>query len=169
MLGDLDIALEAERWEDVLPEYENIIRRCVMAALKHCETDTQGRPSELSVVLSDNDAVQELNRDYREKDKPTNVLSFPALECEYPGELILEPGPLHLGDIILALGVVEAEAREQGTSFEDHFSHLIVHGALHLIGYDHIDDEEAEEMENLEISILKNFGIANPYQSEAQS
>ena len=165
ILGDLDIATESDNW----PESEDLIRRCVMAALKYCQTDTQGRPAELSVVLSDNDQVQDLNRDYREKDKPTNVLSFPALDCEEPGHLLLEPGPLHLGDIILAYGVVETEAKDQGISFEDHFSHLIIHGVLHLIGYDHIYDEEAEEMEAAEIAILGDFGIANPYDSEAQS
>ncbi len=165
ILGDLDIAVEDDNW----PECDDLIRRCVMAALKYCETDTQGRPVELSIVLADNNQVQELNRDYREKDKPTNVLSFPALECEEPGHLLLEPGPLHLGDIILAFGVVEAEAADQSISFEDHISHLIIHGVLHLIGYDHIEDEEAEEMEAAEIALLKEFGIANPYQSEAQS
>ncbi|NVJ93099.1 MAG: rRNA maturation RNase YbeY [Methylocystaceae bacterium] len=165
ILGDLDITVDCDQWGD----REDIIRSAVMASLKHCQTDTQGRPCELSIVLSDNDAVQVLNRDYREKDKPTNVLSFPALECEEPGHLILEPGPVHLGDIVLAYGVVEAEALDQKIAFEDHLSHLIVHGVLHLIGFDHIDDDEAEEMEMLEISILKEFGIANPYSSEAQS
>lgn len=165
ILGDLDIQVEAGNW----PDCENLIRRCVMASLKKCETDTQGFPAELSIVLSDNDQVQELNRDYREKDKPTNVLSFPALECEGPGHLVLEPGPLHLGDIILAYGVVSCEATEQKIAFEDHLAHLIIHGCLHLIGFDHMDDEEAEEMESIEIAILSEFGIANPYQSEAQS
>jgi probable rRNA maturation factor len=165
ILGDLDIAVEHDNW----PDSESLIRRCVMAALKYCKTDTQGRPAELSIVLSDNDNVQDLNRDYREKDKPTNVLSFPALDSEGPGFLVLEPGPLHLGDIILAYGVVEAEAKDQNITFEDHLSHLIIHGVLHLIGFDHIDDDEAEEMEAVEITILSDFGIANPYDSGAQS
>lgn len=165
ILGDLDISIEDESW----PECDGIIQRAVQGAIKHCQTDTKGMPSELSILLSNNEHVQELNREYREKDKPTNVLSFPALECEAPGQIILEPGPIHLGDIVLAYGVVKAEAHDQDISFEDHLSHLIVHGVLHLIGYDHIEDEEAEVMESLEIAILNDFAIANPYISEAQS
>lgn len=163
ILGDLDITQETDGW----PDCEDLIRTRVMAALAHCKTDTQGRPAELSIVLSDNDEVQVLNRDYRDKDKPTNVLSFPALDSEAPGQITIDPGPIHLGDIVLAKGVVETEAQDQGISFDDHLSHLIIHGVLHLIGYDHIDDEEAEEMEALEISLLGDFGIANPYDSEA--
>jgi len=165
MLGDLDITHADEAW----PDCDRLIEKCVIAALAHCQTDTQhGRPFELSILLSDNDQVQDLNREYRGKDKPTNVLSFPALECDEPGHLILEPGPLHLGDIILAYGVVAQEASDQKIAFEDHLSHLIVHGVLHLLGFDHIENEEAEEMEALEIAILKDFGIANPYDSEAE-
>ncbi|WP_417793519.1 rRNA maturation RNase YbeY [Terasakiella pusilla] len=165
ILGDLDIAVECDQWGDC----ESLIRDRVMLALKECKTDTKGRPCELSIVLTDDDHIQELNREYREKDKPTNVLSFPALESPAAGELTLEPGPLHLGDIVLAHGVVACEAEEQGISFEDHLSHLILHGVLHLIGFDHIDEDEAEEMEALEIALLDQLGIANPYGSEAQS
>lgn len=169
ILGDLDVAVEAPNWAKEMPDFEECVRKSVLAALQKCETDPQGRPVELSIVLADNDQVQELNRDYREQDKPTNVLSFPALACEYPGKLILEPGPLHLGDIILAFGIVEAEAKALDMAFENHFIHLMVHGVLHLLGFDHIEDDEAEEMEALEIAILKDFGIANPYEIEAQS
>lgn len=169
ILGDLDIAFEDAAWAAKLPASEELIRKSVLAALKNSATDTQGRPAELSIVLTNNDQVQDLNRDYRDIDKPTNVLSFPALECEFPGKLLIEPGPLHLGDIVLAYGVVLSEAEDQGTSFEDHLTHLIVHGVLHLIGFDHVDEAMAQDMEALEIAILKDFGIANPYDSEAQS
>lgn len=168
ILGDLDIAIDVQEWVEILPTCQEIIENAVLAALKASGADTDGRPCELSVVLSDNDHVQELNRDYREKDKPTNVLSFPALDCEGPGQLILDPGPVHLGDIVLALGVVRDEAIDQNITFEHHLVHLIVHGVLHLVGYDHIENDEAEEMEALEISILSDFGIANPYENEAE-
>lgn len=165
MLGELDITIAQGNWPS---DCEDRIKACVKAALAHCQTDIGERAFELSILLSDDEQVQELNRDYRGKDKPTNVLSFPALECEAPGHLLLEPGPLHLGDIVLAYGVVTREADAQGISFDDHLSHLIIHGVLHLIGFDHIENEEAEEMEALEIVLLKEFGIANPYDSEAQ-
>jgi len=169
ILGDLDIALQDKAWAEELPTIEDVIRKSVLAGLKHCETDTQGRPAELSIVLTSNEQVQTLNQEYRSKDQPTNVLSFPALECEFPGHVVMEPGPLHLGDIVLAFGVVCDEAKSQKITLEHHVMHLIVHGVLHLIGFDHIDDDMAEEMESLEISILKDFGIANPYDFEAQS
>ena len=165
ILGDLDIAVEQDQW----PNCENLIRDRVMLALKSCTTDTGGRPCELSIVLTGDDHIQELNRDYRDKDKATNVLSFPALESPAAGEITLEPGPVHLGDIVLAFGVVQMQAKDQEIAFDDHLSHLIIHGVLHLIGYDHIDDDEAEEMEALEIALLEQLGIANPYGSEAQS
>ncbi|WP_135081651.1 rRNA maturation RNase YbeY [Terasakiella sp. SH-1] len=162
-LGELDIDRAHDQW----PDCDGLIETCVRAALKECKTDANDRPCEISILLSHNDQVQELNREYREKDKPTNVLSFPAMDCTVPGDLILEPGPLHLGDIVLAYQVVVGEAQEQNITFEDHLSHLIIHGVLHLLGYDHIEDEEAEEMEGLEISLLAELGIANPYASEA--
>jgi len=165
MLGELDISIAQGGWPS---DCEDRIEACVKAALVHCQTDIGERAFELSILLSNDEQVQALNREYRGKDKPTNVLSFPALECAAPGHLLLEPGPLHLGDIVLAYGVVAREAQAQGISFDDHLSHLIIHGVLHLIGFDHMENDEAEEMETLEITILKEFGIANPYDSEAQ-
>jgi probable rRNA maturation factor len=123
----------------------------------------RGTDLEVSVNLSDDKGVQELNRDYRGKDKPTNVLSFEQYDPDMPslpGEAIM------LGDIVLAYETIEREAKEQEKSFADHFTHLLVHGTLHLLGYDHIDDEEAEEMEALEIKILAGFHIENPYKND---
>ena len=105
--------------------------------------------------------MQALNRDYRDADKPTNVLSFPAGTIEgLPPE---ESGPL--GDIVVCADVVMEEAREQGKAPEDHWAHLLVHGTLHLLGYDHMTEAEAEEMERLEIRLLEAGGVGNPYVS----
>ncbi|MBB3931083.1 putative rRNA maturation factor [Kaistia hirudinis] len=113
--------------------------------------------SELSVVFTDDDHVRALNAHYREKDRPTNVLSFPGTP---PGRDRF--GPL-LGDIVLAQETVSAEAEQEDLPFEHHLTHLVVHGLLHLFGHDHIEDAEAERMEALETKILGRLGVADPY------
>lgn len=114
--------------------------------------------SELSVRLVDAEESQALNRDYRGRDKPTNVLSFPF---ENPPGVSL---PL-LGDLVICHPVVAAEAAEQDKSLHDHYAHMVVHGTLHLLGYDHLEDDEAEAMEALEREILAELGIADPYRT----
>lgn len=114
---------------------------------------------EITVRIVDEAESSELNSVYRSKDKPTNVLSFP-FEC--PDEVEL---PL-LGDLVICRQVVEREATEQGKPVEAHWAHMVVHGCLHLLGYDHIDDKEAEEMENLETEIMISLGFADPYASD---
>ena len=114
---------------------------------------------EITVRIVDEAESHDLNLTYRGKDKPTNVLSFP-FEC--PDEVEL---PL-LGDLIICRQVVEHEAAEQGKSVEAHWAHMVVHGCLHLLGYDHIDDEEAGEMESLETEIMTSLGFADPYASD---
>lgn len=113
--------------------------------------------AEITIRIVDEQESQQLNNTYRHKDKPTNVLSFPF---ESPIEIEV---PL-LGDLIICKQVVEAEAKEQHKSLTAHWAHMIVHGCLHLLGYDHILDEEAEEMENIEIDIMQQLGFNNPYQ-----
>ena len=113
--------------------------------------------AEITIRIVDEQESQQLNNTYRHKDKPTNVLSFPF---ESPIEIEV---PL-LGDLIICKQVVEAEAKEQDKSLTAHWAHMIVHGCLHLLGYDHILDEEAEEMENIEIDIMQQLGFNNPYQ-----
>ena len=140
----IDIAIQAESWPDCV----DLITRAVSAVAAELE---HPRAGELSLVLSDDDQVQILNRDYRQKDKPTNVLSFP------------QSGPL-LGDIILARETVQSEATDKGVSFEAHLTHLVMHGWLHLQGFDHQTDETAAEMEAIEIAALAKLGIDNPYQ-----
>jgi probable rRNA maturation factor len=114
-------------------------------------------PASACVALSSAEAVRRLNRDYRHKDKATNVLSFPAPQHGAPGE------PRALGDVVLAAEVVRAEAENAGIAPRHHFQHLVVHGLLHLIGYDHEQDAEAAIMEGLETEVLRTLGIADPY------
>lgn len=119
----------------------------------------------ISISLSDNDSVHALNKEYRDKDKPTNILSFPIYENAELSGLANHPIPeILLGDMILSYEICHAEAQEKGISLRDHYQHLIVHGILHLLGYNHIEDDDADKMQSLEILALKNMGIENPYE-----
>jgi probable rRNA maturation factor len=152
---DLDIAVQGGAWSG-LAGIETLARRAVEAALGVASDAPRG-PVEVSLLLSDDAGVRALNAAWRGKDKPTNVLSFPA--PEQPGV----PGPRHLGDIALAYETLEREARHEGKAMADHAAHLIVHGTLHLLGYDHESTGEAEIMEALEVKALKSLGVADPY------
>lgn len=123
---------------------------------------------EVSIRLTDDAEVKTLNAQYRGKDKPTNVLSFPMVQPDLlEGLSNSDDGEVLLGDIVLADGVVAREAAERGIGITDHATHLIVHGLLHLVGYDHAHDAEAEAMEEMERRALGSLGIANPYAGEA--
>lgn len=111
---------------------------------------------ELSVRLVDKKEIQALNLQYRQKDKPTNVLSFPC-------DIDLPISPRLLGDLVVCSAVVNEEAKAQGKSFEAHWSHILIHGLLHLLGYDHIEEDEAEVMEDLERKLLAKLGYDDPY------
>ncbi|MDX7992899.1 rRNA maturation RNase YbeY [Xenorhabdus littoralis] len=131
-----------QRWlEDVLPQFQ--------------------AESEVTIRLVDEAEIHDLNLTYRGKDKPTNVLSFPF---EAPPEVELSL----LGDLIICRQVVEKEAEEQQKTAEEHWAHMVVHGSLHLLGYDHIEDDEAEEMESLETEILEKMGYPDPYLMEKE-
>ncbi|MDK4680889.1 rRNA maturation RNase YbeY [Kingella negevensis] len=118
------------------------------------------RYAEISLVLLDEEAARQYNHDYRGKDYATNVLSFAHNEGEFS---YAEQEDTLRGDLIICPQVVAKEAAEQGKSLHDHFAHLVIHGTLHLIGFDHIEDEEAEEMEALETKLLAQLNIADPY------
>jgi len=119
---------------------------------------------EIAVRLTDDAEVHALNRDFRGKDKPTNVLSFPQVQADLLDTLSnSDDGEILLGDIVLARETCAREAVEKGISISDHATHLIVHGTLHLVGYDHMDDAGAQAMEVLEVKALASLGIANPY------
>ncbi|MFO0994352.1 MAG: rRNA maturation RNase YbeY [Hyphomicrobiales bacterium] len=131
----------------------------------HCArlVDFGTGPVEATILFSDDETVAELNHTWRGKQGPTNVLSFPG-----PADFVAPDEPRHLGDIALAYGVVSREARDQNKALAAHTSHLLVHGLLHLAGFDHMNDAEAEIMEAREIEILQGLGIADPYRSEAR-
>lgn len=159
---DIAVSREAGGWAE---DAEWLAERAALAALAAAYDDEEG-PAELSVVLADDELVHRLNREYRGKDKPTNVLSFALTEAEEPEAQ--EGVPVMLGDVILAYETVAREAAEQRKSFNDHMTHLVMHGVLHLLGYDHETDDEAEEMEALETRLLATLGIADPYAANHQ-
>jgi probable rRNA maturation factor len=172
---EIAVTIEDETWLDDLPAAEDLCRRSVEAALRGAGMDYSG-PLEVSVLLTDDGAIQDLNARYRGKDRPTNVLSFPSGDPRLSPDMeVARVGapdagmPLLLGDVAVAHGTTAREASAAGKPVADHLSHLIVHGVLHLLGYDHEDDSDAEAMERLEVSILSGLGISDPYQTLTNS
>lgn len=159
----IDVAVNDPAWHEGAGGPEPLIHRAVTAALAAAglPPELKGREAEVSVVLDNDAGVRALNFGYRNKDAPTNVLSFPQIGPGCPPPC--PSGPVPLGDIVLARETIEREAGEQGKSFDDHLAHLLIHGTLHLLGYDHIIESDAETMETLEIQILAGIGIKNPY------
>ena len=163
----LDIAIDADAEWDSRHDWASMARSAATAAIAESafpELADAQRTVELSVKLTSDEQVHALNAQWRGKDKPTNVLSFPmAGEEEF--EQALAAGPdLMLGDIILAQGVCAAEAADKGLPLESHAAHLVVHGTLHLLGHDHIDDDSAADMEAREVRALARLGISDPYE-----
>ncbi|CCG41495.1 rRNA maturation RNase YbeY [Magnetospirillum molischianum] len=163
-VAEIAVSLDCPAWVEALPDIEARVQSLAILALSGSPEDVPEGPLELSVVLADDKTVQALNRDWRGKDAPTNVLSFAALDDE--DAPLVEGAPLLLGDVILAWETVSAEAEASGRPLADHFSHLVIHGVLHLLGFDHLDEEEAAEMEGLETRLLATLGISDPYQDE---
>ena len=152
----IEVEIEDGAWTSALPDAAAIAERAGQAGLDELAPAEGDEAPGVAVLLTSDDALAELNQRFRGKAGPTNVLSFPAAAN-------LEN---HLGDVALAQGVCAREAAEQGKSLEQHLSHLVVHGVLHLLGYDHETDGEAEAMEALERSILESLGVPDPYASE---
>lgn len=142
----IEVEIEDEAWTAAVPDAVAVVERAAAVALGAVEGD-------VVVLLTDDAAVHDLNLRFRDRDRPTNVLSFPAAESAAP----------HLGDLVLALGVCAAEAAAQGKSLADHLTHLTVHGVLHLLGRDHVEEVEAEAMEAEERTLLASLGVADPY------
>ncbi|HEX4696006.1 rRNA maturation RNase YbeY [Sphingomonas sp.] len=163
----IDIALSIEEPWPAL-DWDELATRSARAAIQltpHGELLTVAAAIEISMRLTTDDEVQTLNRQYRGKDKPTNVLSFPMVEPDLLETVTgnSDDGEVLLGDIVLAHGVCATEAAARGIDLQTHATHLIVHGTLHLLGYDHIDEREADAMEAIETGALGQLGIADPY------
>ncbi len=153
---DVDIKEQSELWQSALADPAVTVgdaARSTYASLG----DRGDVAGELCIVLADNAFIQQLNRDYRGKDQPTNVLSFPSPEIHQEIE------PPHLGDVVLAFETIADEANQANLPLEGHTAHLVVHGILHLLGYDHASAEDAAQMESLEVKILLGLGIEDPY------
>ena len=156
LLLDVQLAESIEHL-DTLPTEEQL----TLWASTALKGRTEFEEPELTIRLTDEEESQALNSEYRGKDKPTNVLSFPF---EMPPGIPLEL----LGDLVICVGVVEQEAKEQEKTTEAHWAHMVIHGCLHLLGYDHIKDDEAEEMEALERDLLASLGYPDPYAADTE-
>lgn len=158
-LPHIDISIEAGEW----PE-EARLGQLITAAIE-CAAETAKlewpKEAELSTVFTDDAAMAELNKQWRDKPSPTNVLSFPGGDIE-----IGQPSDMMIGDLVFAFETVVREAQEQDKSIDNHLTHLIIHGFLHLFGYDHLNDQEAEQMEALETAALSSLGIDDPYKDD---
>lgn len=154
---DIQIGVEAGEWpsEDALQNFcENVLEKAAAFLIDQEKQPFPDMAPELSLVFTDDASIREINAEWRNIDKPTNVLSFPAFPVE-PGKM---PGPM-LGDIILAQETIARESADLGKSFDEHLTHLLVHGFLHLFGYDHIDADDAERMEGLENSHFRRSWV----------
>jgi probable rRNA maturation factor len=156
----VDLIVDDERWSAAWPDSEAGVAQAVKAALAVDKGAAPKASLEVAVRLDGDDAIRELNRVWRGKDQPTNVLSFPSAQGP-------SGGPRHLGDIILAYETVVREAGAEAKSLPAHATHLVVHGILHLLGHDHDGQDAAEAMEALEIEALARLGVADPYQDRA--
>ena len=157
----INLSLQQDFQAAELPLKRGQIKKNIEATLRHVGFEVD---CEIGIACVDLAASHELNLQYREKDKPTNVLSFPS---DMPEEMLSLLDAEPLGDLVICIPVVLQEAKEQHKTPSDHFTHLLVHGILHLLGYDHETSElDAEEMEALEVKILKKLGVENPYQAD---
>ncbi|KEJ88046.1 putative rRNA maturation factor [Sulfitobacter donghicola DSW-25 = KCTC 12864 = JCM 14565] len=168
-MQDLDILIEAGAWDAAT--LEPLAQRAIAATLTHMQVDPQA--CEMSLLACDDARIAVLNAEFRDKPTATNVLSWPAqpLAPEAEGQAPPAPqtgfdGMIELGDIALSFDTCKREAAESGKQMDDHLTHLIVHGVLHLLGYDHISDGDAALMEGLEVEILGNLEIDDPYNSD---
>lgn len=158
-LPHLDVSVEAGDWHDI-DRFTGLSRKAVDVTCKLAELKMHPE-TEMGIILTDDSNIKLLNQEHRGKASPTNVLSFPICDAD-----VETKGPM-LGDVVLAFETLETEAKTQKKSLDEHFSHLIIHGILHLFGYDHQIDDDANEMEALEISVMRHLGYPDPYAGAA--
>lgn len=166
---NLDINITSKKWNDHNIDLNEFILKFASEALAVSNIFKIAESAELSILLTTDQKIRKLNNEYRGKDKPTNVLSFPLQQIK-PGKFLKShalEGVVYLGDIIFSYATIKKEALSEGKDFLEHFAHLIIHGTLHLIGFDHECDKDASQMEALEIKLLKKFDIASPYSDKA--
>jgi len=156
-LPDIAIMKPERRWPPV-SHLRKLLERSIRQTAKFADLSWPA-DAELSCLFTNDSQMMEINHQWRSKEKSTNILSFPGADIK-PGE----PAEQMIGDLVLAFETVEQEAISQGKNFDEHLNHLLVHGFLHLFGHDHLEIEEAEKMEQLEIAILASMDIANPYE-----
>lgn len=163
---DIGIAEDCALWRQRLPEVDTLLGEVTEAVLEASFLVDFPGNIEISFALVDDAFIQQLNNRYRNKDKPTNVLSFPIHDHLRERPKLLRGGPvLALGDVVLAFETIAREADEQKKPIDAHLRHMVAHGLLHLLGYDHESDADATEMEALEVKILKTLGVRNPYEN----
>ena len=167
-----DIIVEAlcPEWRDALADCDNLCRDAALAALAAAPLEDCLAVIEIGIRLTDDAEVRSLNARFRGIDASTNVLSFPMTDCAPGAQATLPPSgqPWALGDVVLAFETVQGEAAAQGKSLADHLGHLVVHGMLHLLGYDHLDEAATVAMEELETGILAGLGVADPYRADPE-
>jgi probable rRNA maturation factor len=164
---DLEVIAEAPAWAEALPEVVELCRSAAGAAFAAARGHRHfpGGAAEACLLLSIDARVRALNKTFRGRDEPTDVLSFSSVEVDVLAAAGADGPPSGLGDIVIAFETAAGDAARQEKSLSDHLSHLVVHGVLHLLGYDHATDAEALEMEALEVRALATLGIADPYSS----
>lgn len=166
----LNLTVNEPAWLQVFPDVETISGEVFsqvldyVGSLEEIDFLQSGKNINVNLCLGNDDEVHALNREFRGKDKPTNVLSFANIDDESFADEWSDGEEIELGDIIIALETMQAEAGNQNLTLHDHYCHLFAHGLLHLLGYDHIEADEAEHMESFEIAILKQMNINNPYE-----
>lgn len=166
---NLNIEIEESGWALALPDISTLSEQVMAQTFDYVKENEDidflgfNKPINVNLSLSNDENIHRLNAQFRNMDKPTNVLSFANIDDENFDNDIQTFGEIELGDIMIALETMQHEASELNISLHDHYCHLLIHGFLHLLGFDHIDDDEAEYMEGFETSILQQMNINNPY------